>query len=207
MTSRFFTHQFPNTTNNVQIPTIEFVSTSYLANISCASSSILNVPHRKTLHMPELLLSSTWPCARPSPHFSSHITLPEVSTKLLISIRDAENMPAGRVRAYVSGLYQEVYDAAYAAKRPHLDVRVLLPKEAASGAGTVTRASRASATVIPTATTAPRSVEASVDNGGPWATKYWAELEPDMEVLLSDEPPAGEQVGREGGRGGGRGFD
>lgn len=93
-------------------------------------------------------------------------------------------MPAGRVRAYVSNLYQEVYDAACAARRPHLDVRVLLPKEAASG-GTDT-ASLSSAPSVFTATGA-------VDDGvvgarGEWITKDGAELEPDLQLLLSDEP-------------------
>ena len=53
----------------------------------------------------------------------------------MISLRDADSMPAGVVRAYVSELYQEVYDQACAAQRPDLDVRVLLPPSGASGAG------------------------------------------------------------------------
>lgn len=56
-----------------------------------------------------------------------------MSRKLVVSLRDTDCVPAGAVRAYVSELYQEVYDAACAARRPDLDVRVLLPPSGASG--------------------------------------------------------------------------
>lgn len=55
---------------------------------------------------------------------------PEVSRKLVVSLRDTDSLPPGVVRAYVSEIYQEVYDAACAVRRPYLDVRVLLPTSA-----------------------------------------------------------------------------
>lgn len=148
---------------------------------------------------------------------------PEVSDKLVVSLRDADSMPAGVVRAYVSELYQEVYDAACAVSRPDLDVRVLLPPSGASGAGVgetngptpapftfnpgpppAAPSSRRSPPPdaggyngrrsCPGAdTTAAEGREFTVDLIRGWATREVAELEPDLEVLFSDALPDGEQ--------------
>lgn len=113
-------------------------------------------------------------------------------------------MPAGRVRAYVSGLYQEVYDAAYAAKRPHLDVRILLPREAASGGnggGGGGRRAGVGVAVASPSVVVPAGTGKGDDSGADgtsrgvsWSTKDAATLEPDLEVLLSDKLQADEQV-------------
>lgn len=143
----------------------------------------------------------------------------------MVSLRDADSMPAGVVRAYVSELYQDVYDAACAARRPHLDVRVLLPVAAISvsdGCGVRGGSSSSSpsfvhaspapsdaspvygsrSTVIAPATASSAAASSaagvgnsavvadlttSVTNAG-WATREAAEMEPDLEVLFSDEP-------------------
>lgn len=95
----------------------------------------------------------------------------------MVSLRDADSMPAGVVRAYVSQLYQEVYDAACAARRPGLDVRVLLPPSGASGvgvgvAGGIASSSSSSATTTTTTTTTSTTITdsspspASYDSGG-----------------------------------------
>ncbi|CAM9395953.1 unnamed protein product [Ectocarpus sp. 12 AP-2014] len=130
----------------------------------------------------------------------------EVSRQLVVSLRDADNMPAGVVRAYVSGLYQEVYDAACAADRPDLDVRVLLPASGTSGAGTAPAAlpngDRVSLSSPFTFNPGPPP-EGGGGGGGPleggreftvdlvrgWASREVAVLEPELEVLFSDDPP------------------
>ncbi|CAM9608292.1 unnamed protein product [Ectocarpus fasciculatus] len=132
----------------------------------------------------------------------------EVSRQLVVSLRDADNMPAGVVRAYVSGLYQEVYDAACAADRPGLDVRVLLPASGTSGAGPAAAAAAAALPngdrisspftfnpgPAPEGCGDPRSNleggrEFTVDLVRGWATREVALLEPELEVLFSDDPP------------------
>lgn len=97
-------------------------------------------------------------------------------------------MPSGRVRAYVSNLYQEIYDAACAARRPHLDIRVLLPQEAASGRCETGGIRTDSSLLMPTAVSSSRSSGALSAVGCGWVTRDLAELEPDLQVLLTDEP-------------------
>ncbi|CAM9504258.1 unnamed protein product [Ectocarpus sp. 6 AP-2014] len=130
----------------------------------------------------------------------------EVSRQLVVSLRDADNMPAGVVRAYVSGLYQEVYDAACAADRPDLDVRVLLPATGTSGAGTAPAAlPDGDGVSLPSPFTFNPGPppEGGGGGGGPleggreftvdlvrgWASREVAVLEPELEVLFSDDPP------------------
>ena len=121
-----------------------------------------------------------------------------------------DNVPAGVIRAYVSELYQEVYDAANAAHRPDLDVRILLPEAGAScgsgnssGSSSRLRASNGAnhgsngvstttTTTIASIASAPTAAAATAAAGHPlwtasWATREAAELEPDLEVLFSDE--------------------
>ena len=146
---------------------------------------------------------------------------PEVSRKLVVSLRDTDCVPAGVIRAYVSELYQEVYDAACAASRPDLDVRVLLPSLGASGcAGSAAANGDASAAGSAAAGSAPspftfnhgppppesygggggsgqphlegRDFTVNLVNG--WATREVAELEPRLEVLFSDEPRGSDRV-------------
>ncbi|CAN0056558.1 unnamed protein product, partial [Hapterophycus canaliculatus] len=146
----------------------------------------------------------------------------EVSDKLVVSLRDADSMPAGVVRAYVSELYQEVYDAACAACRPDLDVRVLLPPSGASGgAGETNGPTPAPFTFnhgppaapssrhfpppeseqtpsppppsSPGADSTAEGREFTVGLVKGWATREVAELEPDLEVLFSDALPDGER--------------
>lgn len=131
----------------------------------------------------------------------------------MVSLRDVDNVPAGVIRAYVSELYQEVYDAANAAHRPDLDVRILLPEAGAScsigsGSGSNSKSSGSSSishvrasngvstTTAPTtaliasAPGAAAATAAAVENppwNAAWATREVAELEPDLEVLFSDE--------------------
>lgn len=183
----------------------------------------------------------------PHSYLPSVLNPAEVSRKLVINLRDADSIPAGVVRAYISCLYQDVYDATIAAQRPHLDIRVLLPPTAttagaaaAAGIGAaaavVGGSSPASAATTTTTTSnnnnmSPLSNNAVVSNpthailggaaavgagdgvvdttsafssifpavagssgGAGWTTREAAELEPELEVLFSDEP----QGGREG---------
>lgn len=133
---------------------------------------------------------------------------PEVSRKLVISLRDADSMPAGVVRAYVSELYQEVYDQACAARRPDLDVRVLLPPAGASGGGVAGGEAGPQASPFTFNPGPPPPAEGY--NGAPpgaaggreftvdlvkgWATREVVELDPALEVLFSDEPRDGDRV-------------
>lgn len=153
-----------------------------------------------------------------------------VSRKLVVSLRDADSMPAGVVRSYISSLYQDVYDAAIAARRPELDVRVLLPLTATIGATRGGGSSSASTSntkpskITPVATPkhavlAGGGTHAVLAGGGGvagtdafhsssspsfggggggdgggnagWATLEAAKLEPELEVLFSDEPRGG----------------
>eukprot|EP00903_Cladosiphon_okamuranus_P006914 g6729.t1 len=139
----------------------------------------------------------------------------EVSRKLIISLRDTDCVPTGAVRAYVSELYQEVYDAACAASRPYLDVRVLLPPSGAGGGvdsaaanGDAAAAGSAAAGSSPSPYTfnhgpAPPGSggqphlggrEFTVDLVNGWATREVAELEPGLEVLFSDETRGSDRI-------------
>ncbi|CAM9365017.1 unnamed protein product, partial [Laminaria digitata] len=155
----------------------------------------------------------------------------EVSRKLVVSLRDVGNVPAGVIRAYVSELYQEVYDAANAAHRPDLDVRILLPEAGAScggsgsssrkssgsgssgggsssssssrfrasngvnnhasnGVSTTTTTTTTMASIASASTAAAAATAAATEHPlwtAAWATREVAELEPDLEVLFSDE--------------------
>ena len=89
----------------------------------------------------------------------------------MVSLRDADDdsIPAGVVRAYVSRLYQEIYDAAIAADHPHLEFSVLVPPSVNN------------------------KRNQGQDHGDPprpssWASRDVAALSPDVEVLLSDDP-------------------
>lgn len=98
-------------------------------------------------------------------------------------------MPAGRVRAFVSHLYQEVYDAACAARRPYLDVLVLLPKEAMSNArgrdSVSASVSESSMTNAAVSDAAPGS-DNMTDPKRSWVTREEVERHPDLQVILSD---------------------
>lgn len=132
------------------------------------SQIIMFLPHLSPLH----------------PHLpTSGLVLPlEVSRKLVVSLRDTDSLPAGVVRAYVSELYQDVYDAACAAHRPDLDVRVLLPQSATTPTTPTGRYSTGRSA------SSPSAVGADVVNSAVWATRDAIQLEPDLEVVLSDEP-------------------
>lgn len=104
-------------------------------------------------------------------------------------------MPPGRVRAFVSHVYQEVYDAACAARRPYLDVLVLLPREAVSNA----RGHDSLSALVPESS----MTNAAFSDGAPgrdsvtdsqsskrskrsWVTKEDVERDPGLQVILSD---------------------
>lgn len=93
----------------------------------------------------------------------------------MVTLRDADNdIPAGVVRAYVSGLYQEIYDAASAARQPQLDFCILLPP-AINGDG---------------------AVDLLHPDSFCWASREAAELAPDLETLISDDPRGDERCTR-----------